>query len=139
VWAVAIVQSLFSYAARMDALLPTDYSVNAFFLTHGGRSKPISVTISLEDQKLMHVTYDCSLFPSDATISQISVNVDSFLYHVYFDYARHQYNPATASYLFIHLLQHKCATNICIEDDLPDLLVILKECVFLSMPLCDCN
>jgi len=123
----------------MDALLPSDYSVDTFFLTHDGRSKPISVIISLEDQKIMHVTYDRSLFPSNATISQLSVNMAGFLYHVYFDFAHHQYNPVTASYLFICLLQHKCVTNICIEDDLPEILDVLEQCVFLSMHFCDCN
>ena len=60
----------------MEDELCTSYTVLAFFVTHGGGTKPIHVTFMQVPPNTLHMTYDWSIFPTNTTISQTSVKVE---------------------------------------------------------------
>lgn len=111
----------------MEDVLPTSYTVLAFYVMHGGGTKPIGMSIMQAVPKTLHITYDQSIFPTTATISQTTVKVEGRIYQVYFNITHHQINPETVLYLFVCLLQSNRPVTLCPEDDLPDVMNILDQ------------
>jgi len=112
--------------AAMEVKRFADYTVLAFFLTHGGRSNAIPVTVTSDDKQNVYIKYKRTLFPSSANITEESGWVGDRLYRVYFDSTHHQHKPETTSYLIVRLLQAQRPVSFCPEDDMPDILVIFE-------------
>jgi len=111
----------------MDLQCVADYTVLAFFLSHGGRSKAIPVKVILDKHQNMYIKYKRSIFPSSAVITEESAKVGDRLYKVYFDSTQHQHKPETACYLIVRLLRAQRPVTLCPEDDMPDILTIFEE------------
>ena len=60
----------------MEDELCTSHTVLTFFVTQGGGTKLIHVTFMQVPPNTLHMTYDQSIFPTNATISQTSVKVE---------------------------------------------------------------
>jgi len=103
-----------------------DYTVLAFFLTHGGCSNAIPVKVTSNEDQNVYIKYKRSIFPSNAVITEESGWVGNRLYRVYFNSTHHQHKPETACYLIVRLLQADRPVSLCPEDDMPDILIIFE-------------
>jgi len=103
-----------------------DYTVLMFFLTHGGSSIAIPVTVTSDDNHNIYIKYKRSLFPSNAVITEEAAWIGDRLYRVYFDRTHHQHKPDTTCYLIVRLLRADRPVSFCPEDDMPDILHIFE-------------
>ena len=111
----------------MDLQCIADYTVLAFFLSHGGCSNAIPVKVTSDKHQNVYIKYKCSIFPSSAVICEESARVGDRLYKVFFDSTQHQHKPETACYLIVCLLRAQRPVSLCLEDDMPDILTIFEE------------
>ena len=61
--------------------------------------------------------------------------IDEKLYRVYFGQVEHKTNCLKATYMFMWLQDCELVLNICIEDDLPNILDALTRCVVVNLEM----
>ena len=107
------------------------YKIFAFLIGVHRRTGPRLISVHWRQPCAILPVIERDMFPEDANICATNTVVENRHYCVYFDRTNHQLDSKTASYLFIRILYPGRPVDICPEDDLPDIIESLKECVFL--------
>ncbi|KAI6156989.1 hypothetical protein BKA82DRAFT_25873 [Pisolithus tinctorius] len=99
----------------------------------GKTSCPRMMWIRPERNYDISITKDQIIFPADTVITSKSFDVEGRHYHVFFDADCDHRDRKNTTYVFVRLLRNGKAIDICAEDDLPDILVLLSQYVVCLM------
>lgn len=119
------------------ALQPTStipvggYSVWTFVL--GAVAGPRRMIVHAEEDNYLGILADQKVFGNDTAVEIMMLTMNEKLYRVYFDQVQHKGNHGKGTYVFMRLYDRELALDICIEDDLPNILDALTRCVVVNL------
>lgn len=119
------------------ALQPTSlisvggYSVWTFVL--GAVAGPRRMIVRREEDKYLGILADQKVFGNDTAVEIMMLTINGKLYRVYFDQVQHKANRGKGTYMFMRLENRELALDICIEDDMPNILDALTRCVAVEL------
>ena len=102
-------------------------SIWAFLL--GPISGPRRMLVQAEDDGFVGIKADQNIFKPNTPIESTTVTINEKLYRVQFDITLHLSNRRIANYIFLRLLKPDLAIDICVKNDLPDIIDCLTTYV----------
>lgn len=128
-------QSLFfPMAFQPTSLISAEgYSVWVFVL--GAVAGPRRMVVRREEDNYLGILANQKVFGKDTAVEIMMFTIDEKLYRVYFGQVEHKANRLKATYVFMRLQDRELALNICIEDDLPNILDALTRCVAVNLEM----